>query len=129
MLHRVILGAIERFIGRADRTLRRGLSALAVPGAGRPGDRDGQADPLRRGGLPEAAWMPGVRVERDFQNEKLGYKIREAQMQKTPFMLVIGDREVASGTDFAAAAGRARTWVPSTSRRSSTSSVKVQRYE
>jgi threonyl-tRNA synthetase len=38
----------------------------------------------------------GIRVEGDFRNEKLGYKIREAQMQKTPFMLVIGDREVAS---------------------------------
>ncbi len=38
----------------------------------------------------------GIRVERDFRNEKLGYKIREAQMQKTPYMLVIGDREVES---------------------------------
>jgi threonyl-tRNA synthetase len=40
----------------------------------------------------------GVRVERDFRNEKLGYKIREAQMQKAPFMLVIGDKEVESAT-------------------------------
>ncbi|MBU2252464.1 MAG: threonine--tRNA ligase, partial [Proteobacteria bacterium] len=39
----------------------------------------------------------GIRAEGDFRNEKLGYKIREAQLQKTPFMLVIGDREVASG--------------------------------
>jgi threonyl-tRNA synthetase len=39
----------------------------------------------------------GIRVEGDFRNEKLGYKIREAQMVKTPFMLVIGDREVAAG--------------------------------
>jgi threonyl-tRNA synthetase len=36
-----------------------------------------------------------VRVEKSFSNEKLGYKIREAQMQKTPYMLVIGDREMA----------------------------------
>jgi threonyl-tRNA synthetase len=35
-----------------------------------------------------------IRVERDFRNEKLGYKVREAQSQKTPYMLVIGDREV-----------------------------------
>jgi threonyl-tRNA synthetase len=35
-------------------------------------------------------------VKRDFRNEKLGYKIREAQMQKIPYMLVIGDREVDS---------------------------------
>ena len=39
----------------------------------------------------------GVRVETDLRNEKIGYKIREAQMQKTPYMLVIGDREAESG--------------------------------
>jgi threonyl-tRNA synthetase len=39
----------------------------------------------------------GVRVELDDRSEKLGYKIREAQMQKIPYMLVIGDREVAAG--------------------------------
>jgi threonyl-tRNA synthetase len=38
----------------------------------------------------------GIRVERDFRNEKLGYKIREAQIQKIPYMLVIGDREMES---------------------------------
>lgn len=38
----------------------------------------------------------GIRAERDFRNEKLGYKIREAQMQKVPYMLVIGDRELES---------------------------------
>ena len=36
----------------------------------------------------------GIRVGSDFRNEKLGFKIREAQLQKIPFMLVIGDREV-----------------------------------
>ena len=41
-----------------------------------------------------------------FPNEKLGYKIREAQMQKIPYMLVIGDREMAEGTDCPPAAGR-----------------------
>jgi threonyl-tRNA synthetase len=40
----------------------------------------------------------GVRVEKDFRNEKLGFKIREAQLQKTPYMLVAGDREVKEGT-------------------------------
>jgi threonyl-tRNA synthetase len=42
--------------------------------------------------------VAGIRVEKDFRNEKLGYKIREAQMQKIPFMLVIGDKEVESAT-------------------------------
>ena len=40
----------------------------------------------------------GVRVEKDFRNEKLGFKIREAQIQKIPYMLVVGDREVKEGT-------------------------------
>ncbi|MGB9627655.1 MAG: His/Gly/Thr/Pro-type tRNA ligase C-terminal domain-containing protein, partial [Thermodesulfobacteriota bacterium] len=40
----------------------------------------------------------GIRVEKDFRNEKLGYKIREAQIQKIPFMLVVGDREEKEGT-------------------------------
>jgi threonyl-tRNA synthetase len=37
-------------------------------------------------------------VQGDFRNEKLGFKIREAQLQKTPYMLVIGDKEVEQGT-------------------------------
>jgi threonyl-tRNA synthetase len=40
----------------------------------------------------------GIRAEKDFRNEKLGYKIREAQVQKIPYMLVIGDREMESNT-------------------------------
>ena len=54
--------------------------------------------------IPHGEWVyrslveAGVRAEKSFSNEKLGYKIREAQMQKTPYMLVIGDREVADRT-------------------------------
>jgi threonyl-tRNA synthetase len=40
----------------------------------------------------------GVRVETDYRNEKIGYKIREAQVEKVPYMLVIGDKEVENGT-------------------------------
>jgi threonyl-tRNA synthetase len=40
----------------------------------------------------------GVRVELDIRNEKLGFKIREAQVAKIPYMLVIGDREMETGT-------------------------------
>ena len=60
----------------------------------------------------------GLRVELDERQEKIGYKIREAQLQKVPYMLVVGDREAAEGTvavrsrpggDLgAAAAGRVR---------------------
>ena len=40
----------------------------------------------------------GVRVELDDRNEKLGYRIREAQLQKVPYMLVVGERESREGT-------------------------------
>ena len=40
----------------------------------------------------------GVRVELDDRNEKIGYKIREAQLQKIPYMLVLGDKEKEAGT-------------------------------
>ena len=40
----------------------------------------------------------GLRVELDGRQEKIGYKIREAQLQKVPYMLVVGDREAADGT-------------------------------
>ena len=40
----------------------------------------------------------GVRVEVDSRNEKIGYKIRESQMQKVPYMLVVGEKEATSGT-------------------------------
>ena len=40
----------------------------------------------------------GLRAEMDERSEKIGYKIREAQMQKVPYMLVIGDKEAESGT-------------------------------
>ena len=40
----------------------------------------------------------GIRAEADTRNEKMGYKIREAQLQKIPYMLVVGDKEAEAGT-------------------------------
>jgi threonyl-tRNA synthetase len=40
----------------------------------------------------------GIRAESDLRNEKIGYKIREAQVEKVPYMLVVGDKEVENGT-------------------------------
>ena len=48
--------------------------------------------------LREKLMSADIRVEADMRNEKLGYKIREAQMQKVPYMLIVGDNEVAEGT-------------------------------
>lgn len=48
--------------------------------------------------LEERLQLAGIRVEADLRNEKLGYKIREAQLEKAPYMLVIGENEAQSGT-------------------------------
>ena len=48
--------------------------------------------------LKQKLFDAGIRVEVDARNEKMGYKIREAQMQKVPYMLVIGDRDIENGT-------------------------------
>lgn len=97
MLHRVILGAIERFMGVLIEHYAGAFplwlspvqaSILTVTDNHIPYGKEVFAK------LRDAE----VRVETDFRNEKLGYKIREGQMQKTPYLLVIGDREVESGT-------------------------------
>jgi threonyl-tRNA synthetase len=96
MLHRVILGAIERFVGvlieQYTGAFPLWLSPVQAVVVTVTDKHIPWGEEVRKRLL-----AAGVRVEGDFRNEKLGYKIREAQMQKTPFMLVIGDREVASG--------------------------------
>jgi threonyl-tRNA synthetase len=96
MLHRVILGAIERFMGvlieHHAGAFPLWLSPVQAVLVTVTEKHIPFGEEVRRQLI-----TAGIRVEGDFRNEKLGYKIREAQMQKTPFMLVIGDREVASG--------------------------------
>jgi threonyl-tRNA synthetase len=96
MVHRVILGAIERFMGvliehyaGAFPTWLAPVQAILVTVT------DAQQDFARE--VYETLKNAGVRVELDDRNEKLGYKIREAQSQKIPYMLVVGDREVQAG--------------------------------
>lgn len=48
--------------------------------------------------MEEKLKQAGIRVKRDIRSEKLGYKIREAQIQKVPYVLVIGDKEVENGS-------------------------------
>jgi len=97
MLHRVILGSIERFIGVLIEHYAGAFPVWLSPvQAVLVTVTDNQIpygeEVYRK--LLDA----GLRVERDFKNEKLGHKIRTAQLQKVPYMLVIGDKEVASGT-------------------------------
>jgi len=93
MLHRVILGAIERFMGvlieHYAGALPLWLSPVQTVVMTVTDKQISYGEEVCKS-LRNA----GVRVERDFRNEKLGYKIREAQMMKIPFMLVIGDKEI-----------------------------------
>ena len=94
VIHRAIFGSFERFIalliehyGGAFPLWLAPVQAIAVPIADRHGDyAETVATRLRDAGL---------RVEVDARQEKMGYKIREAQLRKIPYMLVTGDREVA----------------------------------
>ena len=95
MLHRVILGAIERFMGVLIEHYGGAFPVWLSPVQGillTVTDRHIPYAEAVYGQLIGA----GVRAETDFRNEKLGYKIREAQMMKIPYMLVIGDREMES---------------------------------
>ncbi|MBU0653348.1 MAG: threonine--tRNA ligase [Proteobacteria bacterium] len=96
MLHRVILGAIERFMGvlieHHAGAFPLWLSPVQAVLVTVTEKHIPWGEEVRKRLLDA-----GIRVEGDFRNEKLGYKIREAQMQKTPFMLVIGDRETTAG--------------------------------
>jgi len=97
MLHRVILGSLERFLGvliehyaGAFPLWLAPVQVILLPVTDRA--RDFAAAVAQR--LQEA----NLRVEKDFRNEKLGLKVREAQLQKIPYMIIVGDREVASQT-------------------------------
>ena len=96
MVHRVILGAIERFLGVLIEHYAGAFPAWLAPvQAVVMTVTDSQLEFARK--VYQQLKDSGVRVEIDDRSEKLGYKIREAQVQKVPYMLVIGDREVAAG--------------------------------
>ena len=97
MLHRVIFGSIERFIGvlienyaGAFPTWLAPVQVKLLPIADAHKDYANEV----KAKLEDV----GIRVEVDERNEKIGYKIREAQLQKIPYMLVLGDKEKEAGT-------------------------------
>jgi len=97
MVHRTLLGALERFFGvliehcsGAFPVWLSPVQARLIPIADRHNDYAYQV----RDQLKEA----GLRVEVDDSNDRMRAKIRQAQLEKIPYMLVIGDREVAEGT-------------------------------
>ena len=97
MLHRAILGSLERFIGVYLEHTAGHLPTWMSPTQVRILNlTDHQLDYC--GELYKSLKDKGVRVHLDDRAEKLGYKIREAQLQKTPYMLIIGEKEQEAGT-------------------------------
>jgi len=96
MIHRTVLGSLERFIAIITEHYAGAfplwlspVQVIVMPITDRTRDfAQSIADKLS---------ADGFRVETDFRSEKIGYKIREAQMQKVPYMLVLGDKEAESG--------------------------------
>jgi threonyl-tRNA synthetase len=97
MVHRVILGAIERFIGVLIEHYAGNFPLWISPVQAKLVNvTDSQAAYVQE--VCDLLRERGVRVQADLRNEKLSFKIREAQMEKIPYMLVVGDKEMASGT-------------------------------
>jgi len=97
MLHRAIFGSLERFIGILIEHHAGALPLWLAPvQAVILNITDRQADYANE--VANTLRNKGFRVESDLRNEKIGFKIREHTLQKVPYLLVVGDREVAQGT-------------------------------
>ena len=97
MIHRVVLGSIERFIGVITEHFAGAFPTWLAPVQVKVmpiTDRTAEYAKKVAAELESA----GVRVETDLRNEKIGYKIREAQSKKIPYMLIVGDKEAEAGT-------------------------------
>jgi len=96
MLHRAIVGSLERFIGMLVEHHAGALPAWLAPvQVAVLNITDSQADYAKE--VAKALENQGLRVEVDLRNEKITYKIREHSMQKLPYILVVGEKEKAAG--------------------------------
>ena len=93
MVHRVILGAMERFIGVLIEHFAGAFPTWLAPVQVILLNVTDPQIPYAEG-VYQKLTAAGIRAEKDLRNEKLGLKIREAELQKIPYMLVLGDREV-----------------------------------
>ncbi len=97
MLHRAILGSIERFIGILIEHHAGAFPLWLSPvQAVVLNITDRQADFCRE--VAKSLQDKGLRAELDLRNEKIGFKIREHTLQRTPYLLVVGDREMEDGS-------------------------------
>lgn len=93
MVHRVVFGSIERFIGILIENYAGAFPVWLAPVQVKIMNiTDNQVSYLKE--LENKLADEDIRVEHDFRNEKVGYKIREAQLEKVPYMLIAGDKEM-----------------------------------
>ncbi len=97
MIHRVIFGSLERFIGILIEHFAGAFPAWLAPVQAIVIPITDRHVPYAQE-IEESLDEKGIRVEIDPRNEKIGYKIREAQTQKIPYMIVVGDKEAEQGT-------------------------------
>lgn len=96
MIHRVILGSIERFLGILIEHYAGAFPVWLAPVQSIVLTITDRNIPYGED-LSKTLFGAGIRVETDFRNEKLSFKVREAQMKKIPYMLVVGDKEMETG--------------------------------
>ena len=93
MIHRVVLGSIERFIGILTEHFGGAFPLWLSPVQAKILTITDRSDEMAKA-LAARLEKEGIRTELDLRNEKIGFKVREAQMMKIPYMLVLGDKEV-----------------------------------
>ena len=97
MIHRVVLGSIERFIGVITEHFAGAFPVWLSPVQATVLPISGYFDDYAKEVAAKLDAV-GIRVEADLRNEKIGYRIREAQLSKVPYMLVVGEKEQTDGT-------------------------------
>jgi len=97
ILHRVILGSIDRFLGVLIEHYAGAFPAWLAPVQVKILTITDRSANYARS-VAESLKKEGFRVEADLRNEKIGYKIREARLEKVPYMLIVGDKEADTGS-------------------------------
>jgi threonyl-tRNA synthetase len=96
MLHRAIVGSMERFLGILIENFAGAMPTWLAPVQVMVLNiSDGQADYVRQ--VVESLKKNGIRCDFDLRNEKITYKIREHSLQKLPYLIVVGDKEMQNG--------------------------------
>lgn len=97
VIHRAVLGSLDRFLAILIEHFGGAFPAWVAPVQVKVIPVSNKVHVQYADEVTDKLAQAGIRVERDVRDEKLGYKIREAQMQKVPYVLVIGDKEMENG--------------------------------